>query len=837
MKKIVYSVLLLFAIHTVMAQTNYGPYKLFTSCSFEQNSSDSMGNDNIVFHNATIFSDPTRGNVALISKSDSSWFEYNTAPVVSDTFTLSFWYYWDAENDNAGWQSIFIFTKSGIINNHFYLTPNGGWNPSRTLLVGSKTTGTSAWEWIDVLPVVMETDKWYHFAISVNGTLVKTYVNGALTGNAKLTTTPIKIGADKFYFGCDPTYNRTGHTARYDDLKVFHQVLEANQIYALANNEEIPEPISFNDFSVSVVVNDADYIIHAPTPVSATITVNNKDNAAKSLSLIKKITTDDSVLVSIDTFAVNLEPGNNIFHFNDTITTPGFYRYNTRLATSGIQSDPTEVIFGVDPENIISPVDTISDFTRFWDDTRKELAAIEPNYTVTKIDRLSTGGRDIYEVEMTSLGNVRVKGYYAAPKAKGKYPVRMYFMGYGVAAFYPSTSDNGFAEFIVSARGQGLNVPEGTNYWEGDYSDYLTYGLNSKETYYYRSAYMDLIRAVDFVCTRSEVDTNMIFAQGTSQGGAYTFAVSALDNRIMACIPSVPFLSDFRDYFNIVSWPATNFASYLSSNTSSSWDSIYHVLSYIDIKNLAGWIKCPLLMSAGVQDGTCPGHINFAAYNQVISEKSYFEYPLVGHWVPSEFTTYAWTWIKDKLRKVPPTVVTDTATYISDSGATLNGDVYVYEIDTINSMGFCFSLSDTPSLNDNIVTAQKAKGSMNANIMELKSNSTYYYRAYAITANDTIYGSTMSFTTLDASSNADVFSTTKVEVYPSPVSDKIIIHTDGNEITGIILIDSAGIKQSVRYTSSNSNQYELDAGSLPKGIYFVTITMEGKSVTKKIVKQ
>jgi cephalosporin-C deacetylase-like acetyl esterase len=44
-----------------------------------------------------------------------------------------------------------------------------------------------------------------------------------------------------------------------------------------------------------------------------------------------------------------------------------------------------------------------------------------------------------------------------------------------------------------------------------------------------------------------------------------------------------------------------------------------------------------MLMGAGLVDNVCPPHINFAAYNQVTSPKSYIVYPASGHSLPEDF--------------------------------------------------------------------------------------------------------------------------------------------------------------------------------------------------------
>jgi Acetyl esterase (deacetylase) len=191
-------------------------------------------------------------------------------------------------------------------------------------------------------------------------------------------------------------------------------------------------------------------------------------------------------------------------------------------------------------------------------------------------------------------------------------------MSYEATGYYPNVNANpGYAEFVLSIRGQGFLMPGNI------YNNWIVWGLDSKENYYYRGAYMDLVRGVDFLVSRPEIDSERIVAEGGSQGGALTMAACALDHRIAAGAPQVPFLSDFRDYFEIVDWPRSRFDRYLEQHPNDNWDRIYDLLSYFDIKNLSPRIKCPIIMGVGLQDNICPPHTNFAGYNQITGEKNY----------------------------------------------------------------------------------------------------------------------------------------------------------------------------------------------------------------------
>ncbi|MDR1527774.1 MAG: acetylxylan esterase, partial [Dysgonamonadaceae bacterium] len=74
------------------------------------------------------------------------------------------------------------------------------------------------------------------------------------------------------------------------------------------------------------------------------------------------------------------------------------------------------------------------------------------------------------------------------------------------------------------------------------------------------------------------------------------------------------------------------------------------VLSYFDIKNLAGWIQCPIIMSAGLQDEICPPHTNFAGYNLITSEKQYRIHHDHGHDTPDKWYEFRTTFFNEQTK-------------------------------------------------------------------------------------------------------------------------------------------------------------------------------------------
>ncbi len=326
---------------------------------------------------------------------------------------------------------------------------------------------------------------------------------------------------------------------------------------------------------------------------------------------------------------------------------PGFYTLHLSL-NSSLNNISQKITFGVCPEKIVSPTDRQPDFENFWMRAKRELAAVDPQFKMIRQDSLCNDKREVFLVEMRSLDNLLIRGWYARPKSKGKFPASLFLQGYSSnQKILSAKAGTEMPEFLLNVRGHGNSRDELNPGFPG----YLQHNVQDKERYIYRGAYMDCIRAVDFLCSRPEVDTRYLVVQGGSQGGALSIATAALDNeRVKLCIPSVPFLSDFPDYFKVASWPGDEFSNYLKKDTNFSREQLYENLSYFDIKNLAPMVKCPVFMAVGLVDTTCPPHINFAAYNQLNVPKSYHVYPNSGHGLPSEYSKLKNEWLNTQLQ-------------------------------------------------------------------------------------------------------------------------------------------------------------------------------------------
>ncbi len=304
---------------------------------------------------------------------------------------------------------------------------------------------------------------------------------------------------------------------------------------------------------------------------------------------------------------------------------PGFYQVRLR--------DSIRWNVGVRPDAVVSLPDAPEDFNAFWEATLSQLEKVPMEPQLTEVPEYSNDLRTCYEVRFASLDGGIAGGIVSIPNAPGRYPVAIQYMGYGAEPFYFDPSANPERiDYLVSVRDQGI--------FKAGQSRWIDRGITDKEKYYYRGAFCDVKRAVDFAASLEKADPERMVAWGESQGGAFTFLSAAFDSRIKAIAPAVPFLGDYPDYARIVYWPVHEvFAE--ADAIGLPREELLQMLRYFDVKNFAPRIQCPVYMSFGLQDPTCPPHTNFSIYNNLgTKKKRFFCVPTCGHamWLEPAWT-------------------------------------------------------------------------------------------------------------------------------------------------------------------------------------------------------
>lgn len=395
--------------------------------------------------------------------------------------------------------------------------------------------------------------------------------------------------------------------------------------------------------------------------------INNRNEVPITDELTVKVLTDKKEPVAVLELGEFTVPANTTIEKEITLDydfLPGFYKANCVIQKRIARA----VDFGIRPTEIASLPDMQDDFTAFWEDALSQLEMhVQMNPKLTPIP----GKNNVYLLEMNSIpdhvdgDDVLIHAYLAVPKdasATRKYPVLIHFEGYDTqkptGKMYCPSGASDFIELYMSNRGQMINNRTADQRSDGIdedyhniYGDWFAYEFGQKGSYYYRGAYMDCVQAVRFIATLEEADISNIFAEGKSQGGAFSYACAALSPIPLAGIaPGVAFMGDFPDYFQIVDWPASTAKANKGSMTD---DEMYAFLSYFDTKNLATRISCPIIANMGLKDVTCPPHTNIAPFNNALTlaaDKVMYYYAEMGHDIPNGWDSKVKKFFKDHMK-------------------------------------------------------------------------------------------------------------------------------------------------------------------------------------------
>jgi cephalosporin-C deacetylase len=273
-----------------------------------------------------------------------------------------------------------------------------------------------------------------------------------------------------------------------------------------------------------------------------------------------------------------------------------------------------------------------TDFDAFWQSTLDESRKHALNPIFEPVD---TGLAliDTYDVTFSGYGGQRIKGWLLLPKQRSQpLPCVVEYIGYGGGRGFPldwlTWSTAGYAHLIMDTRGQGSAHRNGdTPDYEAEGSNpqfpgFMTRGVMSPQTYYYRRVFTDAVRAVETARSHEVVDSSKIIVKGGSQGGGISLAVAGLVNDIAGSMPDVPFLCHYKRAVSIIDrHPYEEIRLFLKTHRDKS-AAVWNTLSYFDGLNFAARANAPTLFSVGMMDFICPPSTVYAAYNHYAGDKS-----------------------------------------------------------------------------------------------------------------------------------------------------------------------------------------------------------------------
>ena len=292
---------------------------------------------------------------------------------------------------------------------------------------------------------------------------------------------------------------------------------------------------------------------------------------------------------------------------------------------------------------------TKEELALFWHGTKEELGLTGLNASLQEEPDLS--GREFvtYRLTLDSYQGRRIRAWYSVPKDPPpgrKLPAVLAVPGYGGQKAIPTHLVlDGFAVLTLYPRGQGESCRE----WELESGTKLTYQIADKHEYYYRGAYMDCLRGLDFLQGREEIDGARLGMWSRSQGGGLTLATAALDSRLLAAVAEEPFLCNYPVSIDITTSPYRELGDYAGEHPEQRTQML-ETLAYFDCLNLAGDIRCPTLVNIGMRDETCPYRTVMPVFERIPGPKALLVYPDLAHSPCTDFNAHALDWLRRYLR-------------------------------------------------------------------------------------------------------------------------------------------------------------------------------------------
>lgn len=338
-----------------------------------------------------------------------------------------------------------------------------------------------------------------------------------------------------------------------------------------------------------------------------------------------------------------------------TRKTPGFQDLRMTATVDGMQTKH-HVKVGYSVDKIQPYTKEPKDFKTFWDETLKQYQkpveisrVLAPEYCTDKID--------CWLVKLKTDREHYIYGYLTMPKnvTKGSHPVVMCPPGAGVKTIkeplrHKYYAENGFIRFEIEIHGMNPTWSEQDfkdiqQAFAGRDNGYFTNGIESRERYYMRHVYGGMYAVMKYLQSLPEWDDKNLTVQGGSQGGALALVTAALCPDVTACVANHPALTDMAGYAEkdrTGGYPHFKQDVLTPANIST--------LAYYDVINFCRYVKCPVRLTWGYNDSTCPPTTSFAAWNTLKCDKASFITPVNEHWTSETMEHQHMEWIQTKLR-------------------------------------------------------------------------------------------------------------------------------------------------------------------------------------------
>lgn len=342
-----------------------------------------------------------------------------------------------------------------------------------------------------------------------------------------------------------------------------------------------------------------------------------------------------------------------------TRKSPGFLDLALSATVDG-KAYSHHIKVGYSVDNIQPYTKEPADFLDFWEQQISSLRKQPYTFTREQAKEYCTDKIlcDLIKLQVDRTHWIYAYLTYPRNAKAGSHPIVICPPGAGIKTIkeplrHKYYAEQGFIRLEMEIHGIDPRLPETTfkeiqSAFAAKGNNYLENGLDNRDNYYMKHVYAALVRVVDFMTTLPEWDKKNIAFQGGSQGGALALIGASLDKRVTLCVANHPALSDMAGY--VEKGRTGGYPHFNKINGMLTPEKI-KTMAYYDVVNFARHITCPVYMTWGYNDNTCPPTTSYAVWNTLRCEKEPLITPINEHWTSDDTEYGQMEWIKARLKK------------------------------------------------------------------------------------------------------------------------------------------------------------------------------------------